>query len=86
VVPDTEITKAPPKKTSSRKAKLTFESDQAAATFECQLDKGAFAACSSPYKKKVVPGKHKLLVRAVLGDQTDPTPATAKWKVEEPQK
>ena len=57
----------------------------ASATFECQIDTGAFKACSSPFKlktKKLKTGKHTLTVRAVQpAGNADPTPSTFKFKV-----
>jgi Thrombospondin type 3 repeat len=79
--PDTTITKHPRKKTDKRKARFKFESDAAAATFECKLDRRPFKPCDSPFKKKVKPGRHKFKVRATANGVTDPTPATHKWKV-----
>jgi hypothetical protein len=82
--PETTITKSPKKKTQKRKAKFRFAANPAAgAEFECKLDKKAFKACGSPYKKKVRPGRHKLKVVATVDGVSDPTPAKFKWKVRE---
>ncbi len=51
------------------------------ATFECKLDKGAFAPCTSPKTYKVKPGKHTFSVEAVAAAGTDATPATFSFKV-----
>lgn len=51
------------------------------ATFQCKLDKAAFAPCTSPKSYKVKPGKHKFSVEAVSGGVADPTPATFSFKV-----
>ena len=79
--PDTEITSGPKKKTSKKKAKFKFGSDDPAASFECSLDGASFKACSSPEKVKVDFGKHKFKVRAIdqAGNQ-DGSVAKYSWK------
>jgi hypothetical protein len=81
--PDTTITKGPKKKTTKRRPKFKFAASEPGTTFRCQLDKGAFARCSSPFvPPKLRFGKHVLKVEAVdsLGN-VDPTPAVRKFKV-----
>jgi Glycine rich protein len=84
-LPDTTITAKPKKtvKTKKKKAKVkfSFSSDLAGATFECKLDKGSFAPCTSPKTYKVKKGKHTFSVEAVGPAGTDPTPATFSFKV-----
>jgi hypothetical protein len=80
--PAATITKKPKKKTSKRKAKFKFSSDDPAATFTCSLDGKRFAACTSPQKLKVKPGRHTFTVVAKDGaGNVDDTPATASWTV-----
>jgi hypothetical protein len=82
--PDTTITKGPKKKTSKRRPKFKFTSTQAGATFQCKLDKGAFAPCTSPFTpgNKLRFGKHVLRVQAVgPTGVVDPAPAVRKFKV-----
>jgi hypothetical protein len=83
--PDTVLGVHPPKllKTIKKtiKVKFSFASSSAGASFECQLDKTAFAACASPKRYKVKPGKHKFSVRALDGGGADPTPSVFKFKV-----
>ena len=66
---DTTLGSHPKKtvKTKKKKAKVkfSFSSDVAGATFQCKLDKGAFAPCTSPKSYKVKPGKHTFSVEAV---------------------
>jgi hypothetical protein len=82
--PETTITKKPKKKTTKRKAKFGFTSDEAGSTFECKIDKKSFKPCASPKKYKVKPGRHRFQVRATdESGNTDPTPAKRKWKVVE---
>jgi Ca2+-binding RTX toxin-like protein len=78
--PDTTA-KGPKAKTKKARAKVTFASTEANSTFECKLDKTPYKACSSPFKAKVKPGKHKLLVRATdAAGNVDPTPAKVRWR------
>lgn len=83
--PDTLLGPHPGKtlktKKGKAKAKFAFSSSTAGATFECKLDKKAFAPCSSPKTYKVKPGKHTFSVAAMSGGLTDPTPATFSFKV-----
>ncbi|MBA3262060.1 MAG: hypothetical protein H0T69_06270 [Thermoleophilaceae bacterium] len=62
---------------------FTFTSDDAAATFECDLDDGGYAACSSPYTPSgLSAGSHSLLVRAVSAvGIADPTPASFSFTI-----
>ncbi len=84
-VPDTMLGSHPKKtvKTKKKKAtvKFSFSSDVAGATFQCKLDKGAFAPCTSPKTYKVKPGKHTFSVEAVGSAGTDATPSTFSFKV-----
>jgi streptogramin lyase len=94
--PETTIAKGPKKKvaTKGRKAPITFRfsSTTAGATFECALVKKPakkgkkapnpkFAACASPKKLKLKPGKYTFSVRAASGGLTDPTAATSSFRV-----
>ena len=84
VAPDTTVTKKPSKKTTKHKAVIVFASSDPTATFECALDsKTRFKACTSPWKRRVDSGRHKVLVRAVdAAGNLDATPATVKWRVQ----
>lgn len=81
--PETGIVKRPKKSTTKRKATIAFISTDPGSTFQCKVDKKAWAPCSSPLKlKKLKVGKHKVQVQAVdpVGN-VDATPAVVKWKV-----
>ncbi len=84
VVPATGAIKGKKQVERPAKARFTFSSPTAGATFECKVDKGRWKSCSSPYKvatKKLKVGKHTLRVRAVLAGAVDPTPSVRKFKV-----
>jgi hypothetical protein len=84
VPPDTAITVKPAASTSSRSATFQFKRADAtvAATFECRLDGGGFAACSNPVTYTVGLGAHTFAVRAKDSfGSLDLTPATAGWTV-----
>ncbi len=85
LLPETILSAHPKKtvKTKKKKAKVKFgfSSDVPGATFQCKLDKGAFAPCTSPKTYKVKKGKHTFSVEAVDPAGTDATPATFSFKV-----
>jgi hypothetical protein len=85
VAPNTILGSHPKKTIKSKKKKVkvkfTFSSDVAGATFECKLDKGSFAPCTSPKTYRVKPGKHIFSVEAFGAGGPDQTPATFKFKV-----
>ena len=59
-------------------ARLTFSSNDAGAHFQCRLDDGAFAACTSPVDYNgLADGAHTFQVRAIdLAGNVDPLPAS----------
>jgi hypothetical protein len=63
------------------KVKFTFSSSVAEASFNCKLDKGAFAPCTSPKTYKVKLGQHKFSVETILAGVADPSPAIFPFKV-----
>ena len=54
------------------------------ASFECKLDRGGFAACTSPKSYSgLLDGSHTFEVRAVGGEANpDPTPASFTWTID----
>jgi hypothetical protein len=87
--PDTTITKGPKAKTKKKLATFEFSGTDARAVagFECSLDGGAFAACTSPYSVKVKKGRHTFSVRATdQAGNIDGTPAAFGWKVKKKRK
>jgi hypothetical protein len=81
--PDTTITSNPPASTPSTSATFTFTSSEALGSFECKLDAGAFAACSTPQNYSGLSvGGHTFQVRAYdQAGNVDPTPASYSWTV-----
>jgi subtilisin-like proprotein convertase family protein len=81
--PNATITKGPKDKTKKKTATFEFTGTdtRAIATFQCRLDNGAFAACTSPFTVKVKKGRHNFQVRAV--DEAGNVGSAAKddWKV-----
>jgi hypothetical protein len=85
-VPDLKFATKPAKKTRARLAKFTFTTESPGARFECQLGKGAFKPCKSPYKHKVGPGKHLFSVRVISSAGLYGGPIEYSWKVLKPKK
>ena len=83
--PDTTITAGPAGTVTSTSASLEFSSTETGSTFECRLDGGAFAPCTSPTTYSGLPiGQHTFDVRATdAAGNTDATPATLTWTIEE---
>ena len=80
--PETTFVSGPATGTEATTATFSFSSPQSTASFECSLDAGAFAPCSSPMTYTDVPyGEHEFLVRAKgpVGS-VDPTPASHTWE------
>jgi outer membrane protein assembly factor BamB len=82
--PETTITTGPTGTSGSAQATFEFRSDETGARFECRLDGGAFAGCSSPRThSSLSEGSHTFEVRAVdAGGNTDSTPASRTWTVD----
>jgi hypothetical protein len=81
--PETTIDSGPSGTVKQNTASFTFSSNEANSTFECQLDGGAFGACSSPKKYTgLANGSHTFSVRATdAARNTDATPASRTWTV-----
>jgi hypothetical protein len=82
--PDTTIVSGPAALSLSADATFTFSATEPGATFECALDFGAFAACSSPHTVTGLgAGPHTFTVRAVdLAGNADLTAAEYEWTVD----
>jgi large repetitive protein len=82
--PDTTITSTPRNPTNQTSATFEFTSSEAGSRFECRVDGGAFAACSSPFTRNgLTAGTHVFEVRAIdAAGNADPTPARFSWLVD----
>jgi hypothetical protein len=78
--PATRFTKKPKNKGFKRKARFRFTSEPAAA-FLCALDRKAFKPCTSPFKKRVKPGRHKFRVLAVDALGNEGSVVRDRWRV-----
>lgn len=82
VRPNARLRKHPPKRTRHRVARFAFVSTVSGARFRCKLDRKPSRPCRSPKTyKHLKPGRHVFKVWAVANGQSDPTPATFRWKV-----
>ncbi|SDU85946.1 right-handed parallel beta-helix repeat-containing protein [Jiangella alkaliphila] len=84
--PQTTIGEGPSGSTAATTAAFEFSADEGGSTFECLLDGGAWAACTSPaVHQGLTPGAHTFQVRATDGaGNTDPTPASRTWTITAP--
>ena len=82
---NTTITSSPPAASSSASASFSFTASDAGPGFECRLDGGAFADCSSPKSYTgLSEAAHTFEVRAEdAAGNLDPTPATYAWTVDQ---
>jgi Ricin-type beta-trefoil lectin domain-like len=79
--PDTTIS-AGPTGTVLPDVSFSFTATEAGASFECSLDAGAYAACTSPKAySALAEGSHSFRVRAVGVAGTDETPAERSFTV-----
>jgi hypothetical protein len=61
---------------------IRFSSSESNSTFQCKLDAGKFAPCSSPFQKRLSFGHHRFEVRAIdAAGNVDPTPAKTSFAV-----
>jgi hypothetical protein len=84
-VSDTRLTSGPDGPTNDPTPTFAFAAEPAAgATFECSVDRAAFAACGSPLTTPpLADGPHGMRVRAVTGaGVADPSPATRDFFVD----
>ena len=82
--PDTSITSGPSATTTSTSASFGLSATEAGSSFECKLDAGSWAGCTSPksYSGLSV-GSHQFWVRAKdAPGNVDASPATRSWTVE----
>ncbi|MFN8111754.1 MAG: right-handed parallel beta-helix repeat-containing protein [Solirubrobacterales bacterium] len=78
-----ETTAAGAKKQRGHRGRFTLSSSEEGSTFECRLDRGAYAPCVAELKtRRLNLGRHTLFVRATdAAGNTDPTPYAKKFKL-----
>jgi hypothetical protein len=83
VPPQTTITSGPSGATNDPTPTFGFSSSEGGSTFECRVDSGAYASCSSPRTTvHLTDGSHTFYVRARDGaGNVDPTPASRTFRV-----
>jgi hypothetical protein len=81
--PDTSITSQPLNLTNSTSANFSFTSTETA-TFECQIDSGGYAACTSPKNyTSLTEGLHTFEIKATdAAGNTNLTPASYTWTID----
>ncbi|HEV8687456.1 MAG TPA: Ig-like domain-containing protein, partial [Gaiellaceae bacterium] len=84
IPPETTITSSPTNPTSSVNPSFAFTSDDATATFACQIDGAGFGGCVSPKGYTgLAEGTHTFEVRATDAQgNVDPTPASFTWAID----
>jgi hypothetical protein len=84
IPPDTSILTGPSGTITSNTPTFTFDSSEVSSTFECSIDGGAFAACSSPFTTPPLSdGPHTFAVKAVDASlNEDPLPASRSFTVD----
>ncbi|KAF0220763.1 MAG: hypothetical protein FD174_1087 [Geobacteraceae bacterium] len=82
--PETTISAKPPLHSNTSSPSFGFTSGEAGSTFECKLDSGAFAPCTSPISfTGTADGSHTFAVRATdPAGNPDPVPASCTWTVD----
>jgi hypothetical protein len=82
--PDTTIDSGPSGTVGSASASFGFSSDESGSSFECKLDNGGFAPCTSPQNYSgLSDGPHTFSVRAKdAAGNADSTPASRTWSVD----
>ena len=82
--PDTTLDDSPTDPSNDDAPSFDFSASEPGATFECRLDGGAWAVCTSPETVGLLAdGSHLFQVRAVdAADNVDPSPASHAWTVD----
>src|SRR5439155_2185763 len=81
--PAPTISGAPANPTSSTSASSSFSDTESGVTFECDLDGGGFAACTSPKSYSGLgQGSHTVQVRAVDAAANASTTASSTWVID----
>ena len=83
-LPHTTITAHPPQLTNSLSAIFGYSSSKPGSTFQCQLDGGAYTACSGTTSYKgLLPGTHIFTVKATdAGNHSETNPPSFSWTID----
>jgi hypothetical protein len=84
--PQTSISASPASMTGLTSARFFLVASEAGSSFECAIDsEGAWSSCASPtLYAGLAPGLHRFWARATdAAGNTDPTPATRSWTIED---
>lgn len=82
-LPETSLTSGPPALVNAATATFTFVSGDPGATFQCRIDDGPYAACTSPHTTApLADGPHAFDVRAVGTTGPDPDPPRHVWTID----
>lgn len=86
IAPNTTITAGPNGSTTSTSAAFSFTADEPGVTYQCRIDGGSYASCTSPKSYTgLALGSHTFDVRATdPASNTDATPASVTWTVTGP--
>ena len=81
--PNTSITSGPTGTTGDATPTFEFDSNEDPVTYECKVETGSFANCTSPFTTaRLADGVHTFSVRAIdAAGSPDPTPATRTFTV-----
>ena len=83
--PDTAWVQTPANPSNAKSGSFSFGSPESAAGFECSMDSGSFAACTSPYGfnfSALADGAHSFAARARdAAGNLDPSPAQYSWTI-----
>ena len=81
--PSTTLTQKPTALTNVAAAQFAFTGNRSDDVFECSLDGGAFASCTSPKSYTLPDGPHTFVVRArdILGN-VDQNPPSYTWTID----
>ena len=84
--PETTVDSGPNGSTTSTSASFAFSSSETGSTFECKLDSGSWASCTTPKAYSALSaGSHTFNVRATdAAGNTDASPASQSWTVTAP--
>jgi Right handed beta helix region len=83
ITPGTTLSGGPSGTVSTTSASFAFGSTESGSTFQCKLDSGSWAACTSPKSYSGLgAGSHTFSVRSVdKAGNIDPTPSTRTWTI-----